>query len=234
MRAFALILKTLWSPGSAFREIRESRTGPWIPFLVFIAIGVSSTYLLTSRIDFGEALMREVLRGPQAGDMSLDDMNALRETFNNPYVTAGLYMASLWWVGVSLPVATLYYLIFLMVGSRAGFMRFWSVTAFAFTPILVAGVAGLGVMYTIPPSAFSLGQMNVLSAAVFMDPQAESGALYALAQATSLTTIWILALLTIGYGVLTPKRIGAATRAVIVVIPWLFVVATRVLPALIF
>ena len=235
MRALALMLKTLWSPAAAFREIRDGGAGPWVPMLMFVAFGVASVYLLTSRVDMGEVLTREIQRSPQAGNMSQEQLAEMREGLSNsPWVIVPMYALSSLSVVATFVTALVYYLIFLVLGSRSRFLAFWSVTVFAFTPTLVASVAGIGVMYTIPPSAFSLGQMNVLSAAVFMDPAAEAGALYALAQAVSVTTIWILALLTIGYGVLLSKPIDPAARAVIVVIPWLVVVAARVAPAWIF
>ncbi len=234
MRALRLMLKTLWSPGEAFGEIREYRVGPWIPFLVFIIFGIASVYLMTSRIDVGEALMRDVLRSPQAGNMSQEQMDQTREFFGSPYVTVGMYVAKVLFTLVTVIVAGLFFVIFLILGSRPSFMRFWSVTTFAFTPILLANIAGTAVMYTIPPAAMRLSQVNVLSPAIFMDPQMEAGALYALAQALSLTTVWILVLLIIGYGVVASNRLGAGLRTVVVLTPWLFYVALWVLPALLF
>lgn len=67
MRALKLMLKTLWSPGEAFREIKEFGVGPWIPFLVLALFGIAGTYLLTSRVDVGDVLMRDVLRSPRPG-----------------------------------------------------------------------------------------------------------------------------------------------------------------------
>ena len=234
MRALRLMLKTLWSPGEAFGEIREYRVGPWIPFLVFIVFGIASVYLMTSRIDIGEAAMRDFLRSPQAGNMSQEQMDQMREVFNNPYVTVAMYGGSVLFTLVTVIVAGLFFVIFLILGSRPGFMSFWSVTAFAFTPMLLSNIAGTAVMYTIPPAAMRLSQINVLSPAIFMDPEMEADALYALAQALSLTTIWVLVLLIIGYGVVASTRFGAGLRTVVVLTPWLFLVAIRVLPALLF
>lgn len=234
MRALRLMLKTLWSPGEAFGEIRDSRVGPWIPFLVFIVFGVASVYLMTSRIDVGEALMRDFLRSPQAGNMSQEQMDQTREALGNPIVIGVMYGASLTLVALTVFVAGLFFVIFLILGSRPSFMRFWSVTTFAFTPMLVSTVAGTAVMYTVPPAAMRLSQLNVLSPAIFLDPQMEAGALYTLAQALSLTTIWVLVLLIIGYGVIGSTRIGTGLRTVIVLTPWLFIVALRVLPTLLF
>jgi hypothetical protein len=113
-------------------------------------------------------------------------------------------------------------------------MEFWSVTTFSFTPMLLSSIAGIGVMFTIPPAALQLGQMNVLSPAVFMDPSGSAGLGYTLAQALSLTTLWTLALLIIGYGVLGSGRTSVVVRSVVVLVPWLILVALRALPALIF
>ncbi len=234
MRALRLMLKTLWSPGEAFGEIRDSRVGPWIPFLVFIVFGVAGTYLMTNRIDIGEAAMRDLLQSPQAGNVSQEQMDQMREFSGSPYVTIGLYVASVLFTLVTVIVAGLFFVIFLILGNRSSFMSFWSVTTFAFTPMMLNTVAGTAVMYTIPPAAMRLSQLNVLSPAIFLDPQMEAGALYTLAQALSLTTIWVLVLLIIGYGVVASTRFGAGLRTVVVLTPWLFLVAIRVLPALLF
>ncbi len=234
MRALRLMLKTLWSPGEAFGEIREYRVGPWIPFLVFIVFGIASVYLMTSRIDIGEAAMRDFLRSPQASNMSQQQMDQMREVFNNPYTIGVMYGASVLFTLVTVIVAGLFFVIFLILGNRSSFMSFWSVTTFAFTPMLLSNIAGTAVMYTIPPAAMRLSQINVLSPAIFMDPEMVPGALYTLAQALSLTTIWVLVLLIIGYGVVASTRFGAGLRTVVVLTPWLFLVAIRVLPALLF
>ncbi len=234
MRALRLMLKTLWSPGEAFEEIRDSRVGPWIPFLVFILFSIASVYLMTSRIDIGEAFMRDILRSPQAGNMSQEQMDQMRDVFGSPYVTVGMYVASVLFTLVTVIVAGLFFVIFLILGSRPSFMRFWSVTTFAFTPMLLGNIAGTAVMYTIPPAAMRLSQINVLSPAIFMDPQMEAGALYTLAQLLSLTTIWVLVLLIIGYGVVGSNRFGTGLRTVVVLTPWLFFVGIRVLPTLLF
>lgn len=233
MRALTLMLKTLWSPGEAFREIRDTGVGPWIPLVVFVAFGIIGTFLLTHRIDMGEAMMREILRSPQAGNLSLEQIEQMREGLSgNPLVVIFMYAASLFFVLMSLIAAALFSGIFLILGTRPRFMQFWSVTTFAFTPMLLSSIAGIAVMYTIPPAALRLGQMNVLSPAIFMDPEALAGPLYALAQSLSVTTLWALVLLVIGYGTLTSERINVVVRSVVVLIPWLLIVALRVLPSM--
>jgi hypothetical protein len=229
------MLKVLWSPGAAFTEIREARARPWIPILVFIVFGLGGTYLLTSRVDMGEALMREIVRSPQAGNMSQEQIVQMREGLsNNPLIVGLMYGASLFLPLMALLASGLYFGIFLILGSRSAFMEFWSVTTFSFTPMLLSSIAGIGVMFTIPPAALQLGQMNVLSPAVFMDPSGSAGLGYTLAQALSLTTLWTLALLIIGYGVLGSGRTSVVVRSVVVLVPWLILVALRALPALIF
>jgi len=236
MRAITLMLKTLWSPGAAFAEIREARIGPWVPIAVTIAFGLLNTFLLTNRVDVGDALMREFMRNPQVSNMSAEQLAEMRQGMEQgaPLIRAAFYGIAVAFPFASVIVAGLYFGIFLVLGSRSGFMSFWATTAFAFTPMMIGSIASIGVMYTIPPAAMQLGQLNVLSPAVFLDPNVEAGAIYALAQALSLTTIWTLCLLIIGYGVVGTKRSSTTLRSVVVVTPWLLTVALRVLPALLF
>jgi hypothetical protein len=220
MREISLMLKVLWSPGAAFAQIRENRVRPWIPILVFIAFGLAGTYLLTNRVDIGEALMREILRSPQAGNMSQEQIIEMRGNMsNNPVIIGLMYGASIFLPLMALVASGLYFGIFLILGSRSSFLEFWSATTFSFTPMLLSSIAGIAVMFTIPPAALQLGQMNVLSPAVFMDPTGGTGPGYALAQALSLTTIWSLVLLIIGYGILGSGRTNVVVRSVVVLVP---------------
>jgi hypothetical protein len=109
-------------------------------------------------------------------------------------------------------------------------MQFWSVTAFSFTPSLVGTAAGLVVVLTTAPAALDVGRIAVLTAATFMPLESgeTAGIVYTFLQTLSVPTLWTLALLVIGYGVMASKKIGAGVRTIAVCLPWLLTVAARV------
>jgi len=70
VRAIGLMIKVLWSPGEAFREIRDQGVGPWVPIIVMSLAAVGLTALLLTVADFGEMMLRQIQTSPNAGSMS--------------------------------------------------------------------------------------------------------------------------------------------------------------------
>ena len=231
MRTITLMLKTFWSPGEVFAEIKESKIGPWIPMLTVAAFSVGLITVLLNVADVGAMALRAIMQSPQAGNMSQEDMENMRRLMNSDLITVWAYVNSvLFWPLWTFIVSTIYFGLFLILGSRGKFMQFWSVTAFSFMPMLIGSVAGFFVIFTTPPAALEMQRLAVLTAATFVPLEAGefAGILYTFLQTLSLTTLWALALMVIGYGVIGSKRISAVTRTVVVCIPWLLTVSARI------
>ena len=231
MRALTLMLKIFWSPGEAFAQIKESKVGPWIPMLTLVAFSLAATTIFLSVADLGELFFRQIQQSPQGGEISREALENLRETLvDNPFVNIVAYAGAVILPILMLVVTSVYFGLFLVLGSRGKFMQFWSVTAFSFMPLLLGSLAGFVVVFTTPPAALELQRMNVLTAATFIPLESgeTAGVLFVFLQTLSLPTFWTLSLLVIGYGVIASKRISAVTRTIVVFIPWLITVGLRV------
>ena len=232
MRAITLMLKIIWSPGNAFEDIRDSKIGPWIPLLILIVASLTFTTFFLSVVDPVDVAIRQIQQSPQGGNMSQEAIDDLRRTLTDSnFLRILAYVSSVGFLPIwILVISGIYFGIFLVLGSRATFMQFWSVTAFSFTPSLVGTAAGLVAVLTTPPAALDVGRIAVLTAATFMPLESgeTAGFLYTFLQTLSVPTLWTLALLVIGYGVVASKKIGAGVRTIAVCLPWLLTVAARV------
>ena len=125
-------------------------------------------------------------------------------------------------------VAAVYFALFSMLGRDGGFKAFLSITVYAFIPTVLSQIAGVVRAYTVPSSALMLDEIGSLSAAVFVDRDAVSPAIFTLANSVDVVSIWILSLLVIGYGFLARKTLSKTTRTIAVVAVFLLWIVFRV------
>jgi hypothetical protein len=106
--------------------------------------------------------------------------------------------------------------LFSMLGREGPFKAFFSITAFSFVPTVFGQLAGVARVFVIPPSALMLDELGSLSPAVFLERDSVSPVLFTAANMMDLVSIWILILMIIGYGFVTPKSLSKTTRAITV------------------
>ena len=192
-------------------------------------VAVIGTTVFTANVNLGELLIRQAQQSPQGANMTEEQQEAIRQRMNSPAIRVIAYVQAVAFLPLMLAVVSgVYFGLFLLLGSSGGYKQFFTLTAFAFLPMVEASVAGMIVILLLPSSALDLQQMNVLSAATFLDPAESSRVLFALAQSLSLTAIWVVSLMVIGFRNLAPKRTSTLTLSLVVLVPWLVTVALRV------
>lgn len=227
MEGIGLLFKVLWSPGEAmFHLSKKPRIVVPIVFLCLFSLVTGA--LVMSKLDSAELAMRAIERSPQGAQMTDQQKDLLRSQMNSPiFRVFGLASTVIGPIIMILLIAGLYFALFTMLGREGGFKAFLSITAFAFIPGIFRQAAAVLSAFVMPASSIMPDELGSLSAGVFIDRDSASPVLFAAANTIDLVSIWILALLIIGYGFVTRKSLSAVTRSCAVLGVFLVYVALR-------
>ena len=226
--SIALLLKVLWSPGEAmFQLSRKPRVLAAMMFLSLASVLAGSAMM--TKLDFGEMTVRIAEKSRQGANMTDEQKDLIRRNMNLPVVKGFMFVATfIAPLFLILIVAAMYFALFSMIGRDGGFKAFLSITVYAFIPTVLSQIAGVVRAYTVPSSALMLDEIGSLSAAVFVDRDAVSPAIFTLANSVDVVSIWILSLLVIGYGFVARKSLSKTTRTIAVVAVFLLWIVFRV------
>ena len=125
-------------------------------------------------------------------------------------------------------LAGLYFGLFTMLGREGGFKAFLSITAFAFIPSVFRQLAAVVSVFVVPAASIMPDELGSISPAVFLDRDAIVPALFIFVNMIDLVTIWILALLIIGYGQVARRSLSKAVLAGGVLGPFLVYAVLRI------
>jgi len=229
METISLFFKVLWSPGETMFLLSKS---PRVlaPLLFLIAFGFVTQNLLLTKLDTSEIAIKAAEQQARARGTPLtdDQKQRIRDMMHSPAYKVLTQVAAI----VGSPVlitltCVLYFALFTMLGRDGSFKAFFSITAFAFVPIIFSQLAALVSVFVVPPSAIMPDELGSLSPAAFLDRSAISPVLFAAVNSIDLVSIWILTLLIIGYRFTTRKSLSSVMRGGVVVGLFLVYVALK-------
>jgi hypothetical protein len=221
MQSIGLLLKVLWSPGETM-SLLSKNPRVLAPLILISLLSLGGGTVTLFKVDFGEVALQQMERSGRANNMTEEQkQNAVRiAKMIAPVgvVVGGALGPALF----TLIAAAIYFGVFTMVGREGNFKTFYSLTLYAYLPIVVRQIAAVVRLYAIPPAQLDIQNLGGLSAQVFLDPASVSKAVFALAGVVDIVSIWIMVLLCIGYKFVTRKSVGNALRAIVVVAVYLF------------
>ena len=108
------------------RSPRSSKRGikPWAPILVLVIVAVAGTTILTTTADLGDLMVRQAQQSPQGANMTEEQQEALRQRMNGPAVRVIAYIPVVILPLMMAVVAGIYFGLFLLLGSSAGYKQF--------------------------------------------------------------------------------------------------------------
>jgi hypothetical protein len=229
METISLFFKVLWSPGEAMFLLSKT---PRVlaPLLFLIVFGVVTQNLLLTKLDTAEIAIKAAEQQANARGTPLpdDQKQRIRDFMHSTLYKVLTQVAA---IAGSLVLITLtcvlYFALFTMLGREGSFKAFFSITAFAFIPIILSQLTALISVFVVPQSAIMPDELGSLSPAVFLDRSAMPPALFAAVNSIDVVSIWILTLLIIGYRFTVRKSLSTVTRAVAVVSLFLVYVALK-------
>jgi hypothetical protein len=173
--------------------------------------------VMITRLDMAELTIRQMERTGQAATMTDQQKDLMRQNMKLPVVRAATFVIAVAGTLVLIVLVTaIYFAVFTMVGREGNFTAFLSITAFAFVPSIFRQIAFIISVFVVPTSSLMLDELGSLSPSVFLDRDAMSPLLFTAVSMVDLVTIWILILLTIGYGFVTRKSLSRMTRGALV------------------
>jgi len=209
------ITGALFSPDETFRDI-AARPNVLAPLVILIVISVTSVVMLMPRMDFATMIRDQMERSGKAAQLGPGDMDrAVR--ISSSFLKIIGYTSPVIAIGFWALIAGALLLTFRLFGGEGRYKQEFSVTLYAWIPLIINSVIATIVAMTrstIDPE--QMATMVASNGAVLVDLHAHPVA-FAFLSAIDLFTIWTIVLLIIGFAhVARTSRARAAT----VVLSW--------------
>jgi len=232
---FARVGGVLFSPTPTFESIAR-RPDILVPLLVIAAISLVTGILVAQNVDF-VALAREAMdmQTEAAGKQAAPPEQAERAVkFMAGFMKATAYGSPVFTLVIFGIIAGVLLLAFRMFGGEGNFKQAFSITLYAWIPMLIKGILATIVLTTRDNITMIDLQNPVRSNLAFLIDFKTQPFTFALLSSIDVFTIWALVLFIIGFSVMS--RLSRAKSAVIVLSFWavmlLFKVAGAALQAL--
>ena len=212
---FARIGGALFAPNETFREI-AAKPDFGVALAVLLIVGAICTFIIAQHVDF-ESSTREAFES-QSQQMSKEDIDrAVR--IGSSVARALMYFAPVISLIFYVAIAAILLLAFKMFGGEGTFKQAFSVTLYAWYPLLIKGI--LMAIIVMSRGIVPADQINnvVMSNLGFLVNMKEQPVLHALLSSIDVFNIWALALFTIGFSWVS--RLSKAVSGAIVVGLWL-------------
>ena len=218
---FARIVGVFFSPDATFASI--ARRPDWVvPLVVLLVLSVVSGLIMAKRLDFA-APAREAMEANK--NLSTEDAERM-ERMSASVGKVLSYAAPVFSVIIFALVAGVLLLAFRLMGGEGTFKQAFSVTLYAWVPLLILGIVTLIVILARgtfdPMSAATLVKSNP----AFLVDMKEQPALFSMLSALDLFTIWSIVLLSFGFAALS--KLSVKGTAAIVVSLWIALILVRV------
>ena len=219
---FQRIAGVLFDPVETFADIAR-RPDILIPLAVVIVISILSSIVVMPRVDF-ESAIRDSM-ADQKNEMSAEDQERVVR-FGAAAAKAVGYAAPLLNVVFFAVIAGVLLLAFRLLGGEGTYKQAFSVTVYAWFPLLIQGIVGLIILLargSVPAEELPNLVMSNLG---FLVDMKQNPVAYALLSALDLFTIWTLVLFIIGFSFVA--RVSRAKSAIIVLSFWIILVLFKV------
>lgn len=212
--SFGRLVGVLVSPAKTFKSIAEKPS--WVlALLVLIGIGVGVGMMMSGKMDWAEITRDSIeARGQEIPEDQLEGIIDFQEKFGPMMLTGGALVGT---PVIFLLLALVFMVVFKMMGGELTFVRSFSVLLHAMMPRAVLGLLSVPVVLSREELGFEeLKDNSVLASnlAAFA-PEDAGPAMLALLSSVDVFSIWVLALLAIGYSTVARVSKGVAAACVI-------------------
>ena len=208
----------LYSPDDTFGDIAR-KPNVLAPLVIFFVISVVSAVVLVPRMDFQTMMRDNMERSGKASQMSPGDMDrAVR--IGSSFAKVIAYTSPVLAIGIWALIAGAIFLTFRMFGAEGTYKQAFSVTLYAWVPLLINNIIGMVVAFTKPSlNPEEMGTLVASNGGAFVDLHAHP-VLFSFLSSIDLFTIWTVVLLIIGFAHVART---SKARSAAVVLSWWFV-----------
>ena len=224
--ALARVVGVFWEPGNTFRDI-VARPGWWLPLVLMIVIALIFMSVFLTQIGVDAMLQQQMAANSRLQQLSAEQQAqalALQKRIVPP-----LMFVSVVAIPPLLYLATALVMMFayrLLADSQVTFKQSFGITVHAFLPSALSAILAIVVIMFVHPADFDVNNPLMTNAAWLLG-DAPAAWLKALASSLDLFSLWILALLAIGFAT-TKRKMGFGQAFLIAAIPWALYVLIKV------
>ena len=208
------------APSKTFEDIRRGNRSWWLPWIVMALasyllfgavvqrVGIRQT--VENQMRFNQRAQEQMA---QASPEQQEKAYKISEVITEAGFLAGPALGLLFGLVIA---AVLMGTINFGFGGRANFGQVFAVVYYAWLPMVIKVLLGVVTLYAgMAPEAFNIKNYAPTNAGAFLDPTGTPKALYALATAMDLTTIWSMVLLSIGLATVAGVKRSSGYIAVV-------------------
>ncbi|MFZ1085337.1 MAG: YIP1 family protein [Terracidiphilus sp.] len=213
------VVNTFTAPSKTFEDITRGNRSWWLPFLITILASYILVGAITLKIGWAQVAENAIHLDPSAAEKLEQAPPAQREMTMKftQYGIEGSFFASPVFVliFVSFGSLVLWGTINFVFGGKATFGSIFVVWMYGSLPGIIKALLGAVAIFAgTAPESFNLNNFAPTSVGAFLNQPETNAALYKLASALDVTTIWSMVLLAIGIAAVAKVKRGAGYIAV--------------------
>jgi len=200
------VSNTFSAPSKTFEDIKRGNRSWWLPFVIMILIGYVLFAAITLKVGWpqvAENVIHVDAKATDRMDKMPADQRATAMKFTQ-YSIEGAFAAApvMILIVVALGSLVLWGTINFVFGGKASYGSVFAMWMFAGLPGVIKSLLGAVVIYAGgTPESFNLNNFAPTSVGAFLNPLETNAALYKLASALDVTTIWSMVLMGIGIAI---------------------------------
>ena len=212
---FQRVIGVLMTPNETFASI--ARQPDWlVPLVIILVVSLVAGIIFAQRVDFispmREAMEQNKNMSPDQIDRAVRISSAVAKVFS--YASPLLSVISL------LIIAAVLLLVFRLFGGEGDFRQAFSVVAYSWMPGIIKSIVVIAIVAARSVSASDLATL-LRSNLAFLVTMKDHPMLFVLLSSLDVFTIWLLALLIIGFAYVS--RLSRSKSAAIVISLWVVV-----------
>ena len=212
---FQRVIGVLMTPNETFASI--ARQPDWlVPLVIILVVSLVAGIVFAQRVDFispmREAMEQNKNMSPDQIDRAVRISSAVAKVFS--YASPLLSVISL------LIIAAVLLLVFRLFGGEGDFRQAFSVVVYSWMPGIIKSIVVIAIVAARSVSASDLATL-LRSNLAFLVTMKDHPMLFVLLSSLDVFTIWLLALLIIGFGYVS--RLSRSKSAAIVISLWVVV-----------
>jgi Yip1 domain len=213
----ARIIGTLVSPGATLADIARRPTFV-VPLILIVVLSIAGGAIMATKVDFAAIAHDAIEQNARAAQMS-PEQKAQQVKLMGAIFRVSAFLAPVFSIVMLVVVAAILLAAFKLMGGDGDFLQAFSLTCYAWIPLLVKSVL-VCVVVLARTRAFTMAQLQnpIASNLGFLVSLKEHPVLFSFLSSIDLFTIWLLVLLTIGFAAMS--RFSRAKSAAIILALW--------------
>ena len=212
------VSNTFTAPSKTFEDIAAGRRRWWLPFALMAIFSYLLFAAITVKIGWDQVAENTMRTNAKAEERLAQAPPEQRDKIvkMTRYTMEGAFIASPVVILIDdLVIAlVLWGTINFVFAGKATFPSVFTVSMYAFLPSTVTALLGAAVAWFAAPESFNLANFAPTSIGAFLSPADTNAAVYKLASALDITSIWCMILLSIGIAAVARVKRSAGYMAV--------------------